>query len=388
MNDCSLPIGGQTGLESLARDFLQTEGSDLLARWNCQKKFWDARRAARLDPYFRVSLEQPGPECQVLTRDQARVSGVNFASPDYLSLASHPALREAAVEAIGRWGVHSPGSIVEQGGTTPLLALEERLAEILCCREVGIFPTGWTAGYGVVRALIREQDHVVIDPLVHDCLQEGAVAATRRVHRTLHCSHEAVQARLERIRAHDPTSGILVATQSLFPLDSSVPDLRAIQDACRVYNATLLVDISQDFGASGDGGLGFVGEQGLVGEVDILVGSFSKTLASNGGFVASRVAGLRQALHTYAGTYQYSNTLSPVQASVILAALGVIRSREGALRRRNLMVNVLRLREGLKSRAFHVLGRPSAIVPVSLGDVAQARLMTRDNGRPLARANR
>ena len=280
----------------------------------------------------------PVPEYQILTRDQARVSGVFFSSPDYLSLANHPALREAAVDAIARWGVHSPGSIVGQGGTTPLLALEERLAEILCCREIGIFPTGWAAGYGVVRALIRQQDHVVIDPLVHDCLQEGAVAATRRVHRNLHCSHEAVQARLERIRAHDPTSGILVVTQSLFPLDSSVPDLRAIQDACRIYNATLLVDISQDFGASGDGGLGFVGGQGLVGEIDILVGSFSKTLASNGGFVASRVSGLRQALHTYAGTYQYSNTLSPVQASVILAALGVIRSREGALRRRNLMM--------------------------------------------------
>ena len=110
MNDCSLPIDDQAGLESLARDFLQTEGSDLLARWNCQKKFWDARRAARLDPYFRVSLEQPGPECQIVTRDQARISGVNFASPDYLSLASHPALREAAVDAITRWVVHSPGS--------------------------------------------------------------------------------------------------------------------------------------------------------------------------------------------------------------------------------------------------------------------------------------
>ena len=217
----------------------------------------------------------------------------------------------------------------------------------------------------------------MIDPFLHDCLQEGAVAATRKIHRTLHCSHEAVQARLERIRAHDPNSGILVVTQSLFPLNLSVPDLRVIRDACRVYNATLLVDISQDFGASGDGGLGFVGEQGLVGEVDILIGSFSKTLASNGGFVASRVAGLRQALHTCAGTYQDSNTLSPVQASVILAALDVIRSREGARRRRNLMMNILRLRERLKSRAFQYLGRPSAVVPVLLGGVAQARLMTR-----------
>jgi len=274
-------------------------------------------------------------------------------------------------------GVHTTGPIAEQGGSVPLQLLENRLADFLSCREAATFPTGWVAGYCAVRALVRESDHVIIDTLTHDCLQKGAVSATRNVHRVLHGSHEAVSRRLAEIRGCDATAGILVATQSLFPLDSSVPDLRAIQNSCRAYNATLLVDVAHDLGAVGDGGLGFVGEQGMTGEVDIVMGSFSKTFGSNGGFVASRQVGLKQALRTIAGPYLYSSPLSPVQASIVLAALDIVRSREGAQRRRRLAVNVQRLRQGLSDSSFRILGQPSAIVPAWLGNVAEARVMTR-----------
>ena len=377
MDDQFGPIPNYPALNSLAFDFMQTDGPDLFARWDRQRRFWDTRLAGRLDSSFRISIERAGPECQVLTRDQERVSGINFSTQDYLSLSGHPALCHAAIEAIGRWGVHSAGSIAEQGGSAPLLLLEERLGELLCCREVAVFPTGWMAGYGTIRALVREQDHVVINSLAHDCLQEGAVSATHNVHRVLHCSHEAVLGRLARIRANSATAGILVVTQSLFELNSSVPDLRAIQEACRAYKATLLVNTAHDLGAIGDGGLGFIGEQGMIGETDVVLGSFSKAFASNGGFVASKAIGIREALRAIAGPFLYSNPLSPVQAAVILAALDVVRSREGAQRRSKLTTNASRLREGLKSRAFRVLGKPSAIVPMWLGDVAQARLMTR-----------
>jgi glycine C-acetyltransferase len=377
MNDSLVALSDRPELTALALDFVGTDGPDLLGRWGCLGRFWDARLAARLDPYFRVSIERTRPECVVLTRNQEEINGINFAAHDYLSLAYHPALRQAAIDAVGRWGVHTTGSIVDQGGSVPLLVLENRLADFLCCSEVATFPSGWAAGYSAVRALVRELDHVVIDSIAHDCLQEGAVSATHNVHRVLHASHEAISRRLAEIRDRNASTGILVVTQSLFPLDSSAPDLRAIQDACRAYKATLLINAAHDLGAIGDGGLGFVGEQGMIGEADIIMGSFSKTFGSNGGFVASRQVGLKQALRTLPGPYLCSNALSPIQASIVLAALDVVRSREGAQRRRKLATNFQRLRDGLKGCAFRVLGRPSAIVPVWLGNVAEARLMTR-----------
>jgi glycine C-acetyltransferase len=305
------------------------------------------------------------------------ISGVNFASQDYLSLATHPAIRDVAVEAIARHGVHSAGSLALQGGSEPLVRLTERLAEWLRCRSAVVFPTGWAAGFGAIRALVRESDHIVLDSLAHACLQEGAAAATRNIHRVPHLSCDAIARRLARIRAEHATQGILVVTESLFSMNSTVPDLRAMQDICRSYDATLLVDVAHDLGAIADDGLGFLGDQGMIGEVDLVVGAFSKTFASNGGFVAGNAPGLRQALIAFAGPLTFSNALSPVQAAVVDAALDIVRSAEGARRRKRLMENANLLREGLAARAFDVLGQTSAIVPVTIGDTREARLMTR-----------
>lgn len=203
------------------------------------------------------------------------------------------------------------------------------------------------------------------------------MAATRHVHRVPNCSVAAVTRRLERIRAGDAQAGILVVTETLFSMDSTVPDVAALQAACRRFGATLLVDVAHDFGAIGDGGLGFLHDQAMVGQVDVVMGSFSKTFASNGGFVASNAVGLKQALRSAAGPLLFSNAMSPVQASAVLAALRIVRGREGAARRRRLMENVLRLRAGLAAAGFEVLGQPSAIVPVRLGDAGTARRMTR-----------
>lgn len=377
MSQADTETGTNEILSGMASDYLETGTPDILSRWGRHLQFWDDRLAAGLDPYFRTSTSRIGPECAVATRGQQSLAGVNFGSQDYLSLASHPTVTEAAVEAIGRWGVHSAGSIGLQGATPPFVQLEERLAELFSCREVTAFPTGWAAGYGVVRALVRDTDHIVLDIVAHACLREGAEAATRNIHRVPNCSVESVRQRLARIRERDPHAGILVITESLFSMDSTVPDLRAMQDVCHDYRARLLVDVAHDFGSIGDGGLGFLGEQGMIGEVDLVMGSFSKTFASNGGFVASSATGIKQALRAFAGPLLFSNALSPVQAAIVNAALSIVRSREGAERRARLMRNVMRLRTGLGARAFRLFGQPSAIVPVWLGSTTEARLMTR-----------
>lgn len=377
MTRATAEIDDYRALSGLSNDYLDSSAPDILSRWQRHQQFWDARLAIGLDPYCRTSASRIGPECRVTTRGNETLGGINFGSQDYLSLASHPLVTAAAVDAIGRWGVHSAGSVALQGGTPALATLEERLAELYACREVTVFPTGWAAGYGAVRALVRETDHIVIDVVAHACLREGAENATRNIHRVTNCSVELVRQRLARIRDRDPTAGILVITESLFSMDATVPDLRAMQDVCHDHGARLMVDVAHDFGAIGDGGMGFLGEQGMIGKVDLVMGSFSKTFASNGGFVASNAPGIKQALRVFAGPLLFSNALSPVQAAVVGAALSIVRSPEGAARRARLMHNVKRLRDGLEARRFQVFGEPSAIVPVGLGGTAQARLMTR-----------
>ncbi len=356
---------------------LRPTGPDLLRRWDGHGSLWQARLAARLDFGARVLLGPVAPETRAMTRGREPVGGVNFASTDHLSLAAHPVLLAAAAEALALYGTHAAGTAAGQGGSLPLLRLEERLAELLCCREATVFPSGWAASYGAVRTLAGEEDHILLDALASPCLREAAQAATRRVHWLPHGATEAVGQRLGRLRAADARCGLLVLAESVLPLDGSVPELRALRDACARHGATLLVRLGHDFGAGGDGGLGFLGRAGLVGETDVVVGSLSGVLAAGGGFVASDAAGLKQALHLHASPLHGSAALPPMQAAIALAALGIVTSAEGAQRRRRLAANVERLRAGLHARAFQTSGEAGAVVPVLLGEACAARRITR-----------
>jgi glycine C-acetyltransferase len=255
----------------------------LLSRWDKHYVWCEGRLANKVESYCRYTSSEISTICSTTTRDGATYTGVNFASQDYLSLATHPAIRSAAKDAIDTLGVHSAGSAPLQGNTALSVTLERKLANFLGYAGSTVYPTGWGAGYGVIKTLIRPDDHVVIDILAHACLQEGARNATKNVHHFPHLSNEGVRRRLERIRKDHPDAGILVVTETLFSMDSDVPDIAGLQALCRHYGATLLVDVAHDLGAIGATGRGFLEEQSMVGSVDILMGSFSKTFASNGG---------------------------------------------------------------------------------------------------------
>ena len=197
-----------------------------------------------------------------------------------------------------------------------------------------LYPTGWAAGYGAIRGLVRSADHIVIDALAHTCLQEGANAATRNIYMHRHLDVEHCRHWLQAIRGKDSENGILVVTEGLFSMDSDTPDLAALQAACREYNATLLVDVAHDLGALGPGGRGHIAPAGMLGQVDLVMGSFSKTFASNGGFVACGSRAVKEYLKFYSPTTTFSNALSQVQAAVVLKAFEIVNSAEGdALRR-------------------------------------------------------
>jgi 7-keto-8-aminopelargonate synthetase-like enzyme len=375
MTDDKLPSAALTGS---MRDFRVPGGADLERRVGNFFKWQNLRRQNGLWPFSRAT--DFGPRTEVLATDDRGIGmeGVNFASQDYLSMSSHPAIKETALTAIERYGVHSAGSAALVGNTTHSVALERKIADFLQMEDCLLYPTGWGAGYGVIRGLVRSSDHIVMDALAHTCLQEGANAATRNIYLFRHLDLAHCRRWLEKIRSTDTENGIMVVTEGLFSMDSDTPDIAAMQELCNEFNATLMVDVAHDLGALGPGGRGHIGAQNMLGKVDIVMGSFSKTFASNGGFVAVKERPVKEYLRFYSPTTTFSNAMSPVNAAIVLKAFEIIETDEGRVLRDELMTNVLELRRQVREAGLDYYGDPSAIVAVKMGSEGLARLVSRE----------
>jgi len=368
------PVAALTGS---MRDFRSLQGKDLIARVGGFYEWQSLRRQHGLWPYSKATEQAPLAVCSARDDNGVKFSGLNFATQDYLGLSSDPEIKAVAGAVIEEYGVHSAGSSALAGNTKYSLRLEATISEFLDLAHTVLYPTGWAAGYGVIKALVRPTDHVVLDALAHACLQEGANSATANVYLHGHLNVESARRHLQRIRAKDTENGILLVTESLFSMDSDTPDLRALQELCREYEATLLVDVAHDLGAMCEGGRGFIGKQGMTGKLDIVMGSFSKTFASNGGFVACNSPAVRQYLKFYGCSATFSNALSPVQAATVTKAFEIVQSDKGRELRRLLLKRVGQMRDALDAVGLKVIGDPSAIVPVLVGDEALARMVSR-----------
>lgn len=374
------PVYNPAPVEALGgsmRDFRNPKGADLLARVNAFFQWQNLRRENGLWPLGRSTEEGPRRRCAALDDSGNRMEGVNFASQDYLSMSNNPAIVEAAMQAIRDYGVHSAGSPALVGNTTVSMALEKKIGEFLHTDEVVLYPTGWAAGFGAIKGLVRNDDHILMDALSHACLQEGASAATQNITLFRHNDIDDCRAKLAKIRAKDTEHGILVVTEGLFSMDSDTPDIMALQDLAHEYNATLLVDVAHDLGCLGPDGRGHIGLQNMIGKVDVVMGSFSKTFASNGGFVAVNGRGVKEYLRFYSSPCTFSNAMSPVNAAIVLKAFEIIDSAEGVDLRNKMMTNVLGLRKQLGRHGLETYGDPSAIVCVKMGNEGVARLASR-----------
>ena len=156
-------------------------GADLLGRIEGFFKWQNLRRQHGLWPFSRSTDEGPPRSARRVTT-RRKIRGVNFASQDYLSLSSHPADQGGRQGDHRRFGVHSAGSPALVGNTSLLGRAGAQDRRLPGMEEAVLFPTGWAAGFGVIKGLVRSTDHVVMDALAHTCLQEGASAATRNIH--------------------------------------------------------------------------------------------------------------------------------------------------------------------------------------------------------------
>lgn len=311
------------------------------------------------------SLSQSGVEC------------INFSSQDYLAFAQSPEIHQAAIQAIGEFGVHSAGSPALVGRTPPMVELERRIAQVFETESCTIYPTGWAAGFGVLSGLVGENDFVVMDALIHNCLAEGANSCGAKIIRFLHNDMTDLERHLLKIRTEQPGRGVFVLTESLFSMDADSPDVNLFVATCRRHNAISILDVAHDFGAMGDDGLGAWGLASPNLRPDIVMGSFSKTFASNGGFVAS-IRSAIEYLKAFSAPWVFSNAISPVQASIVLTCLDLCFSEEGKRRRESLLANASSLRGLMQNAGFILTGSPSPLVPVTVGSERLARLMSRE----------
>ncbi|HKP13440.1 MAG TPA: pyridoxal phosphate-dependent aminotransferase family protein [Blastocatellia bacterium] len=357
--------------------FVEPEGAHLTERTRPLGQWLAEREEFNTWPYARALELPPAPTTRIRSQNDRVVLGYNFGSQDYLGLSQHPAIRDAAISALMEYGPHAAASPMLQGNTSLSRRLEEEVAELVNMDHVLLFPTGWAAGFGAIVGLMRSNDHIVIDQLAHSCLMQGARAATPNVRFFRHNDASELRRKLRRVREKDARNAILVISEGLFSMDSDSPNIVALQDVCGEYEAVLMMDVAHDLGAQGPGGTGQIGLQRMLGNVDLVMGSFSKTFSSNGGFVATHDLSVKQYLGIYGGSHTYSNAISPVQCGVVLEAMRIVRSAEGDHLRVQAKANIHQLRDGFRLRGIECLGEPSNVVPVTVGDERLAKWTSR-----------
>ena len=324
-------------------------------------------------PYQRTSVKCVSRTLALDSRNSPPL--LNFSSQDYLGLAQDGQMVEAAIQGARDFGVHSAGSPAFCGATRAVRSLENRINAAIGSEEAVVYPTGWAAGYGVPVALIRGGDLVLMDALSHNCIQEGARASGGEVRKFRHNDLGELESLIRTARAADAGRGIFVLVESLYSMDSDSPDLGALLDLCERYEAISILDVAHDFGSMGEHGRGLLDT--VPGRLpDVVLGSFSKTFAANGGFAAAKPEVVNY-LRYYSPTNLFSNAISPMQTSVADKAFEIAFSEEGAALRDTLMERVKHLRASMRGLGFQVHGEPSPICPVFVGDDALARLTSK-----------
>ena len=287
-------------------------------------------------------------------------------SNNYLGLADHPRVREAAAEAAMRYGAGAGASRLISGNMTIHRRLEERLAEFERSEACVLFGSGYLANTGVVAALAREGDVVFSDRLNHASIVDGCRLARAE---TVVYEHGDVD-QLEWGLRNAEGRGALIVTDGVFSMDGDIAPLEEIVELAQRFDARVMVDEAHGTGAIGPGGRGAVADAGLEDEVDVVVGTLGKALGSYGAYVSCDAAMARYLVNT-ARTLIFSTALPPPAVAAAMAALELL--CEQPRRVEKLQRNGDVLRAALAEHGLPVpAGSETQIVPVVLGDPREA----------------
>jgi 8-amino-7-oxononanoate synthase len=298
---------------------------------------------------------------------------LNFASNDYLGLAGHPALREAAAAAAGKFGAGAGASRLICGSLAPFHELEEGIAAFKQTEAALTFSSGYAAAVGTITALAGKDDIIILDKLVHACIVDAARLSGAKLRVFNHNDLDSLEDKLKWAVSGTqppPAAGrrVLVVTESVFSMDGDAAPLREIVALKERYGAWLMVDEAHATGIIGPGGRGLAEALGVAGRIEVRMGTLGKALGASGGFICgSRL--LVDYLVNRARSFIFSTAPVPAAAGAALAGIRLVQSAEGETRRARLHHRAAKLRAAIARPPAAV---SCAIIPVILGDEARA----------------
>jgi 8-amino-7-oxononanoate synthase len=332
-----------------------------------------AAREADLLPYFR-RLESPAAPVVEMEGAERIMLGSN----NYLGLTGDPRVIAGARDALERFGTGLTGSRLLNGTIDLHLELERELAEWMGTEEAIVFTTGHQANLGTLGTLLGPGDTVIADSADHASILDGALLSRAKLRPFRHRRLDKLEKMLER--AGEDGGGVLVAVDGVFSMEGDVADLPRIVELCRAHGARLLVDEAHAAGVLGARGAGTCELLGVEREVDLRMGTFSKALASCGGFIAGSHEVIEY-LRFSSRAFLFTAAAVPAAVGAALAALRIVRSDDGPALFARVLDNARYLRDGLRALGLEVVDDPSGIttpiVPVVVGDDWKAVLLWR-----------
>lgn len=312
--------------------------------------------AAGYYPYFIPLTENEGSEA-IFQGHRLIMCGSN----NYLGLTTHPKVRQAAIDAIVRFGTSCTGSRFLNGTLELHEQLERELADWVGKPAALVFSTGMQTNLGTISALVEREDIVILDKQDHASIVDGAKLSWGDTKRFRHND----MADLERILAKaPPEKGKLVIVDGLYSMEGDIAPLPQIIALCKKYGARLMVDDAHAMGVLG-GGRGTAAHCDVTEDVDLIMSTFSKSFASIGGFVAGDEDIIHYIKH-HARALIFSASLPPSNTAAVLAALQVMREEPERAERLNL--NAARMRKELRQLGFNIGNSETPIIPIIIGD--------------------
>ncbi len=346
---------------------MDTQTLQHVALFDKCKGFTRAReiQAAGLYPYFKPISESE--DTLVVIEGQKKVM---MGSNNYLGLTHHPRVLEAAKAALERYGSGCTGSRFLNGTLDLHERLEARLAEFFGKESALVFSTGYQANLGLISGIVDRNDVVLMDKLDHASIVDGAKMSFGQTERFGHNNLP----QLERLMQKHAERGMLVIVDGVYSMEGDIADVPNLLKLCQKHGAALALDDAHSVGVLGPKGDGTAAHFGLTDEVDLVVGTFSKSLASIGGFVAASESTIHYLKHN-SRPLIFTAALPPANTAGVLAALEVMIAEPE--RRMRLWENTKRLREGFHTLGFDIGNTQTPIIPVLIGTLERTFLFWR-----------
>jgi 8-amino-7-oxononanoate synthase len=351
------------GSSRSARD--GTNGQPLFSKVRSYKSAAQVR-AMGLYPYFRRISSAQDTEV-IMDGKKVLMMGSN----SYLGLTNHPKIKEAAKAAVERYGTGCAGSRFLNGTLDIHIELEQALAELVGKEAVLLYSTGFQVNLGVISVMVGKGEFILADKSNHASLNEGCLLSPGQLIRFSHNDMEALASRLEKL---EPDAGKLIVVDGVFSMEGDITPLPDLCRLARQHAAAVMVDDAHAVGVLGKHGSGTASHFGLTDDVQLIMGTFSKSLASLGGFIAADAETIDYLKH-HSRTLIFSASMSPANAGAVLAAVRIMREEPERIER--LWHNTRRMKDGLLALGFDLGQSETPILPVYCHDLMVAFRLTK-----------